>query len=115
MGDYGALGGKAFGVSGFFFEEGKGDQQGEVGVLVSGGFELHIELLLDEFPDTVSPRFDDHAAACFRVFSHVGSADDLLIPLGEVVASGGLNCRWHGITMNTRKKVSIFRSFFWSI
>jgi len=92
MGDDGALGGEAFGVLGFFFEVGKGNEEGEVGVFVAGGLEAGVEITLNGFPDGESPRLDDHAATGFGVFSHVGCSDYLLVPLGKVFFTSGGNC-----------------------
>jgi hypothetical protein len=89
MSHYGALGGEPFGMLGFFFEVGEGNEQWEVGVLVACRLEAAVELLLDKFPNAVAPWLDDHAATGFGVFSHVGGFDDLLIPLGEILGTGG--------------------------
>ena len=50
-----------------------------------------IELTLHVFPQSVAPRLDDHAAAHVAVLGHVGGADDLLIPLGEILVAAGIN------------------------
>ena len=94
VGDDGALGGKALGVLGFFFEIGEGDEEGEVGVFMAGGLEAAIEVALDGFPDGKAPRLDDHASSGFGIFSKVGGSDDLLIPLGKVLGAGGSDCRF---------------------
>lgn len=65
MSDDGTFGGEAFGVFGFFFQIGEGDEEGEVSVLMTCFFETGVELLLDVFPDAVTPRFDNHAAPGF--------------------------------------------------
>lgn len=92
VGNYGAFRCKAFSMLGFLFQVGDGDEQGEVGIGVAGVLEALVQVLLDEFPDGVAPRLDDHAAAHFGVFRHVGSLDDLLVPLGEVLGAGGGDC-----------------------
>ena len=78
----------AFGVLGFLFQIGKRDEEGEVGVLVGGFLEASVVLLLDEFPDAVAPRLDDHATACLGIFRQVGGFDDLLVPFGKIVGGG---------------------------
>jgi hypothetical protein len=98
----GTFGGETFGVFGFFFEIGKGNEEGEVSVLVAGGLEAPVEVTLDSFPDGKTPRLDDHASSCFGIFSKVGCADDLLIPLGKVLGAGGSNCRF-GLRHNGRR------------
>jgi len=94
MGDDGTLGGEAFGVFGFFFKVGKGNEEGEVGVLVAGGFETAIKIALDGFPDGKAPRLDHHTSTCFRVFGKISSFNDLLIPFGEVFRAGRCDCRF---------------------
>ena len=63
VGDDGAFFGETFDVLGFFFEKAYGDEQGEIGVLMSGVFEHFIEAALDVLPQAVAPGLDDHAAA----------------------------------------------------
>lgn len=91
MGDDGAFGGEAFCVLCLFFEVREGDEEGKVCVLVAGGFELPVELLLNEFPNAVAPWFDDHAATSFGVFCEISSFDDLLIPFGEILSACGVD------------------------
>ena len=52
-------------------------------------FETSVELLLDQLPNAVSPRLDDHAAAGFRILREVSGFDDLLVPLWEILRAGG--------------------------
>jgi len=84
VGHDGALFGKAIDMFGFFAEEGFGDQKGEVGVDVSGGFEHAVEGLLHVFPDGVAVGFDHHATADDAVVSEVGFFDDIVVPLGVI-------------------------------
>ena len=92
VGHHGALRRKALGMLCLLLQVGDGDEQREVGVRVAGALELGVHLLLNELPDGVAPRFDDHAAAHLGVLRHVGSLDDLLVPLREVLRAGGRNC-----------------------
>ena len=74
MRDHGALRGEALGVLRLLLQIAQRDEQREVGVLVAGGLEHHVELALDVLPDAVAPRLDDHAAAHLGVLRHVGGA-----------------------------------------
>lgn len=87
MGDNGALLGKSVNVLGFFAEEGFGDEEWEIGVDVSGGFEHSVEGLLHVFPNSVAVGFDNHASAHDAVVSEVGFFDDIVVPLGVVFPS----------------------------
>jgi len=84
----------------FLFQVAQGDEQGEVSVLMAGFLELRVQMALNVFPDAVAPGLDHHAAAHFGIFSHVGRADDLLVPLRKIFVAarsdggGGLA---HGI------------------
>lgn len=89
VGDDGAFLGEAFDVGGFLLEVAEGDEEGEVCVAVAGGLEHAVEGGLDALPDGVAGGLDDHAAADFGVLGEVGGADDLLIPLGEVLVAAG--------------------------
>ena len=88
----GTLSGKAFGVFGFLFKEGKRDEEREIGVLVAGCLETSVEVTLDGFPNRKAPRLDHHAATGFGVLGQIGSANDLLVPLGKVFRTGGSDC-----------------------
>lgn len=87
MSDYRAFCSETFGVLGFFFKISEGDEQREVCVLVAGAFEVFIELLLDIFPQRVTPRLDHHASSGLRILCHVGSFDNLLVPFWEIFGS----------------------------
>ena len=58
-----SLGSKAFDVLGLLVQETLRDEQREVRVLVPGGLEHGVELLLHALPDPITARPDDHAAA----------------------------------------------------
>ena len=88
--------GKAFDMGGFFFKIADRDEQRKIGVLVAGGLELRIKLVLDVFPETVAPRLDDHAAAHVGGFRHVGGAHDLLIPFGKILVAAGCDGSFGG-------------------
>ena len=59
----GAFLGEAFHMIGLAAEEGFGDEQGEVSVLVARLLELVVQDALHAFPDGVAVGLDDHAAA----------------------------------------------------
>ena len=88
MGDHRTFRRKPLGVLGFLFQIRERDEQRKIGVLVAGGLEAAVELLLDELPNSVAPWLDDHAATGFRIFGEVGCLDDLLIPFREVLGAG---------------------------
>ena len=79
--------GKAFGVFLFFFEKRFRHKKREIGVLMPGRLKHIVERTLHLFPDRKTIRLDDHAAANSRVFSQIGTFDDLVIPLGIVFRS----------------------------
>ena len=108
MGDDRALGGESFGVLGFFFEIGEGDEEGEVSVFVAGCFEAVVEIALDRFLDRKAPRLDDHATTGFGIFGKIRRTDHLLIPLGKVFRARGRDCRF-GLRHNGAKNQSIGR------
>ncbi len=62
-----------------------GDEQREIGVLVSGGFEAPVELRHDELPDRIAVWPHDDAAAHGRVVGELRLETDLRVPLREVV------------------------------
>jgi hypothetical protein len=57
-----------------------------------GRFESSIKITLDSFPNRKTPWLDDHTSASFRIFRKIGSADNLLIPLGKVLRARGCDC-----------------------
>ena len=87
MRDNGAFLGKAFRVFLFFFEKRFGNEQGKVRINMPGRFEHIVERPLHLFPDRVTVRLDDHAAADGRILSEVSTLDDLVVPLGIVLRS----------------------------
>ena len=108
MGDDGAFRGKAFSVLGFLFQIGKGNEKGEVGILVAGGLEASIKVTLDGFPNGKAPRLNDHTSPGFGIFSKIGRADNLLIPLGKILRARGSDCRFW-LRHNGPEDQSIFR------
>ena len=60
--DYRHLGSEPLDVLRLLVEEALRDEQWEIGVLVSGVLEHHVELLLHPLPNTVAARSDDHAS-----------------------------------------------------
>src|SRR6185369_3356829 len=85
LGDPGALGREAFDVVGLELEQGLGDQQREVGVLVPGGLDAAVEQPLDVLPEAVAVGPDDHGAAHGRVVGELGLAHDLEVPAREII------------------------------
>ena len=84
VGNHGAFFGEAFYMLGFTAEERLGDEEGEVSVLVAGGFEHVVEGTLHFFPDGVAIWFDDHASANGGVFGQIGADNELVVPFGVV-------------------------------
>ena len=80
----GDLGRKALDVLGFLEQQALGNQQREIRVHMAGGLEALVELLLDQFPNGVAVRPNDHEALDRRVVGQFGLADDIEVPLGEV-------------------------------
>ena len=92
LADYARTPGQFFGepidVGSFFGEEVQRDEQREIAVIDTHRLDAPVHSLLDPFPDPVAPRLDNHGAAYWRGFGHVGFADDGLVPIreGEAVA-----------------------------
>ena len=77
---------KAFDVLGFFHEKAFGNEQWEIGVLVTGCLDALIQATLDRFPQSESGRFENDASAHnFGVVRQVSAADDIEIPLSVVL------------------------------
>ena len=72
-------------VLGLAAEEGLGDEEREVGVLVSGFLEHAVENMLHLLPDGVSVGLDDHAAADGGLLGQVGLHHEVVVPLGVVL------------------------------
>jgi hypothetical protein len=57
-----------------------GDEQREVGVHVTGRLDSRVERLLNQLPDGIAVRPDDHAAFHRRVVGELSTPDDVEIP-----------------------------------
>ena len=85
----GKLRGEAFDVLCLLLEKALGDEEREINVLVSGGFEAGVELTLQDFPDGVTVWLDNHAAFDYLGgLRHVALEDNVLIPGGEIFFAG---------------------------
>ena len=74
---------------GFLGEVGQRDEQREVAIFHPRRLDAGVHQRLYPLPNAVSPRLDHHTAAHARFLGHVGGADHLLIPSGEVVRAAG--------------------------
>jgi len=74
-----------FDVLGFLVEQAFRYEQREVRVDVAGGLDPLVEGLLDQLPDGVAVRPDDHAALDRRVVGELRPPDDVEVPLREVL------------------------------
>ena len=83
--DPGDLRREALDVLGLLHQQALGNEQREVRVDVPGRLEPRVERLLDQLPDGVAVRTDDHAALDRRVVGQLGAADDVEIPAREVL------------------------------
>ena len=89
MGDDGALLGEALDMLGLTGEEALGDEEGEVGVLVTGLFEHAVELVVHLLPDGIAIGFYHHATADGALLGEVGADDEFIVPFGVVFAAFG--------------------------
>ena len=78
--DHGEFGSEPRHVLGFLMQERLGDEQREIGVLVSGLLEPRVQLALHRLPHGVSERADDHAALDGGVVGHLGLRDHVGVP-----------------------------------
>src|SRR5262249_53561897 len=100
MRNYGTFFGEAFDVLSFPGEITQRNEQGKIGVAMTGGANQRVELTLHVFPDPVAPRTNDHATADLRRLGQFSGPNYLLVPLRKIfVASGrngGVFCRFGG-------------------
>src|SRR5580765_4973081 len=89
MRDVGDLRREALDVLRLLVEQALGDEQRKVGVDVSGPLELGVERLLNQLPDRVALWPDDHTAFDRRVVGELRAANDIEVPLREVLRAGG--------------------------
>ena len=87
--DDGAFLRKAFHMLGLLLEEPLGNEEREVGVAMPRLPEHPVEDPLALFPERAPPGLDDHAPTDRRRLGQIGGLDDLLIPLGVVLAANG--------------------------
>ena len=73
----------------FLRQQALGDEQRKVRVHVAGGLDAAIERLLDQLPDRIAVRADDHAALDGRIVGELCAADDVQIPAREVLRARG--------------------------
>ncbi len=66
-----------------------GHEQGEIGIHVSRRLEAGVELALDQLPDGVAVRANDHAALHGRIVGQLRAADDVEVPAAEVLGLRG--------------------------
>ncbi len=87
MGHHGALLGEALHVLRLTAEVGLGDEQGEVGVHVAGGFEAPVVGFLDGLPDGIAVGPDDHGPLHRAVVGQLRLPDHVGVPAGVVLAA----------------------------
>ena len=73
----------------FFLEKTFGNEQGEIGILMTRLFEHRIERLLHLFPDGVPVWPDDHAALDRRIIRQLGCSNHIRVPSRIVFAALG--------------------------
>jgi len=88
VGDDRAFLGEAFHVIRFTRQERLRDEDGEVGVRVTGVLEHAVQTRLHVLPKGVPIRADDHATANRGIVSQLGRLDDVQVPLGIIGFSG---------------------------
>jgi hypothetical protein len=80
----GALGREALDVFFLLLQEALGNEQGEVGVLVTKGLDAAVGFRLQVFPDGEAVGADDHAALDRTVVREFGLQHDVQVPLREI-------------------------------
>ena len=86
---HGALLGEALDVVRLLREEGLGNEEREVGVLVSRLLEHLVQRIVHLLPDGVAVGFDDHATADGGVFRQPGFHHQVVVPLRVVLVRLG--------------------------
>ena len=89
----GHFGGKAVDQVAFLFQQALGDQHRHGHVLVAGGLEAGVQVLLDVLPDGLAVRPQDDEALHAGILHQFGLDADVGVPLGEVffLAGDGLD------------------------
>ena len=82
---HGALLGEALDVVGLLREERLGNEEREIGVLMSRLLEHPIQRIVHLLPDGIAVGFDDHTSAYGRVFGQPGLHDQVVVPLRVVL------------------------------
>jgi hypothetical protein len=104
--DDGAFLGETLDVGRFLFEITQRNKKGKVSVAMPRRLEHGVELPLHVFPDAIAPWTNDHAAANLGGFRQLRGADDLLIPLREIIftprGNGGFG--WGRLIGHARKR-----------
>ncbi|OQB54976.1 MAG: hypothetical protein BWX98_02177 [Candidatus Aminicenantes bacterium ADurb.Bin147] len=80
---------ESFDVLGFLLEEALRDEQREIGVDVTGGFDPEIQGFLDVFPNGVAVGSDDHHPFHRGIIGQLGFLDDFGVPAGKILALRG--------------------------
>ena len=70
---------------GLLLEMAERNEEREVGVLVAGRLEHAVEDTLHPLPEGVTPGTDHHATPHLGILGHLGTPDDLLVPLGKIL------------------------------
>ena len=82
---HGALLGKALDMVRLLREEGLGDEQREIGVLMPRILEHLVQRVVHLLPNGIAVGFDDHTSAYGRVFGQPGLHDQVVVPLRVVL------------------------------
>ena len=88
-GDPGALGGEALHVVLLLLEQGLGDQNGQIHILMAGGLETAVQFVLDVLPDGIAIGTVDEHTLDGGVVDELRLLTNVGIPLGEVHITGG--------------------------
>ena len=84
MSDHGTFLGESLDMISLLLKMPERNKEREVGILVTGCLEHGVEGSLHSLPKCVAPGSDHHATADLRVLRHLGTADDLLVPLRKI-------------------------------